>query len=35
MREASVAAQASVEAEQQDESFEEYLHRFYLQYQDL
>lgn len=35
MREASVAAQASVEAEQQDESFEDYLRRFYLQYQDL
>jgi glutamate--cysteine ligase len=35
MREASVAAQASVEAEQQDESFDEYLSRFYMQYQDL
>ncbi|MEP5012538.1 MAG: hypothetical protein ABJR10_06930, partial [Marinomonas sp.] len=35
MREASEAAQASVETEQQEESFDDYLRRFYLQYQDL
>ena len=34
MRETSVAAQAKVEAEQQ-ESYDEYLSRFYQQYQDL
>ncbi|CAA0103794.1 Glutamate--cysteine ligase [Zhongshania aliphaticivorans] len=34
MRETSIAAQAKIEAEQSD-SFEDYLNRFYQQYQDL